>query len=328
MSVELLQVQVLKKQKKKMSKKNLVITLFLLFFIVFNVIMFSIANIFCNKIFVRSAKTETDGYNIFEKKYPDNLLDYCKKEEVSINSKFGYKLYGTYFTCQKASVNTIIILHDIDQDRWDAAKYADIYIQRGYNVLLYDMAGFGKSGNRASTFGANDSSDLDKWVNYITEKNPGGVIGVHGDGLGATTALMHLSANRAYRYVKFYVVDSPYIDLKSYLKNILSKDYKFSIPIGQKILLFYMDKIAMMRLGFSFNDVSPAKSISGINTPVLFIAGSKDTITPVSMTKALYKAKNGKKDIYITNSLHDNSYNDNVDAYTKKINSFLDANLK
>jgi uncharacterized protein len=271
------------------------------------------------------------GDNHFQSAISTGFLNYKRysklySEEVSINSKYGYRLYGTYIKNDKPSRNTIIILHGIGCSRWTSMKYADIYLDKGFNVLVYDSRGYGESGGGITTFGFYEKHDLDSWVDFISAKYADGIIGVHGESMGGATALLHSKINEENKRVSFYVVDSTYSDLKElgrkFLKESISKTYLSTFVYYYTG--FYVDLVTFVRGKFLITRISPIKAIENVSTPIMFIHGKKDEFVPSSMSQQLYEAKKGIKSIYISPSDHVHSIDVNGYEYAKRVYSFID----
>lgn len=312
---------------KKSTGPKLIINIIILLFIAVNLAGLYAGNIYYKKAFEVDTKKDIDQFESNKSYFNVNRYNSLEKEEVSITStKNNYKLYGTYIKNSKATKNTVILVHDLGGSRWSVLKYADMYLDRGFNVLIYDSRDHGYSGGTNVTYGYYEKYDLDRWVNWLYSRNKGGIIGVHGESLGAATALLHSELNESKKKVSFYVSDSSYSDLTEFLNLRLRQDLKVKNSLSAKVLLFYIDKVNKLRNQFYLHESSPINAIKDVTTPILFIHGDNDTYVPKSMTEALYAAKTGSKDIYIAkNSAHDQSYINNQEEYRSEIYKFLDT---
>lgn len=290
--------------------------------------MLYVGNIYNNKFFSIDTKKELDQYESNKKYFSETRFNTLQKEEVSVASKNNYRLYGTYIKNGKPSDNTIILLHDLGGSRWTVLKYVDMYLDKGFNVLIYDGRAHGASGGDNTTYGYYEESDLDRWISWLYGRNKNSVIGVHGDSIGAATALLHAGTNETKKRVSFYIVDSPYSDLKEFFTYKMLSEGSFKFEFEAKAVLFYSDIINKLKNNFSFEDASPKNIISKVNTPVFFIHGENDNIVPKNMTEEMYNLKPGKKDIYIApNSKHTEAYLSNPEVYIEKVYSFIDSVL-
>lgn len=258
-----------RKQKKKWPKILLYSLLFI--FILFNTAGLYFGNIFYNNIFQIETNKNSDLYDTNKNTFNEKRFTSLQREEVSVTSKNNYRLYGTYIKNSRPTKNTIILIHDLSGSRWSELKYLDMYLDKGFNVLIYDARNHGHSGGNNVTYGYYEKYDLDRWVTWAYGKNKDGIIGVQGEGLGAVTALLHSKLNEDKKRVSFYIADSSFSDLNEYFLEKLKKDYKVKNDIAAKILLFYVDKINKFKNHFSIKDVSPKKDSSNVSVPVMTI---------------------------------------------------------
>lgn len=264
--------------------------------------------------------------------YYKNSFDYkrfqtLEKYDVSVNSNFGYKLSGTYIFNPKPTKDTVIIVHGITGSRWESMKYADMYLDLGFNVFVYDSRYHGSSGGKDISLGFFEKYDLDNVVKWVKWVNKGGIIGVHGESLGAVTALLQANLDQSQKNVSFYVADCPYSDLPE-LFSLKFKQYgKSYLQPASNFVLFYGNLIALRKSGFSFYGISPIKAIKSVKTPIMFIHGSNDTLIPASMSLDMYLVKKGPKYIYIApNAEHAYSYFTDKEEYRAKVSQFLKDN--
>ncbi|WP_243108563.1 alpha/beta hydrolase [Clostridium rectalis] len=265
-----------------------------------------------------------------ENKY---FLDYnnlikLHKEEVCINSKYGYKLYGTYFKNSKNTNKTVIIVHGFMGSRINSLKYADMYLKLGFNTFIYDSRYHGKSGGEDISLGYYERYDLDSCVKWVNNKVPNGTIGVHGESLGGATALLHSKINEKDKLVSFYVSDCSYSNLKKIYEREASSKLGIKTPLIANIVLFYTNIISLYKSGFSLYSISPKESIKNVSTPIMFIHGNKDEFIPTNMAYELYNEKKGQKAIYIcANAKHAQSYIKNKGIYIEKVEKFFNIGI-
>lgn len=307
---------------KKKHKLWLIIIATLL--IIVNTIGLYLGNMYYEKIckmYIDRANTGIDYYkNGFDYKRFSSLESY----DISIESSFGYKLAGTYIFNPKPTNSTVILVHGITASRWESMKYADMYLDMGFNVVVYDSRYHGKSGGKDITLGFFEKNDLDNIVKWVKWVNPKATLGVHGESLGAVTSLLQANLDQSNKNVSFYVVDSPYSDLSELFSMKLAGDARTHFGPVSSFVLFYGNIIALNKSGFSFYAVSPIKAIKTIKTPIMFIHGTNDTFIPASMSLDLYLEKTGSKNIYISSGAeHAMSYYTNKTEYIAKVKQFL-----
>jgi fermentation-respiration switch protein FrsA (DUF1100 family) len=245
-------------------------------------------------------------------------------QNVSIESRLGYTLKGTYLPNPRPTKHTVVFVHGIAANRLMGLWYAPLYWQLGYNVLVYDSRASGESGGDSVTWGFYERYDLDQWVDWVQQRNPGGVIGVHGMSMGAATALMHAEMNESTHKVRFYIADSAYSDLEELLVQQVDAAVRVHNPTWVKLLLWYSGIAANWQSGFRFADVSPVQAVQKVTTPVLYLHGGADVLVPAAMSEQLYTATGGYKAKQIfPNDAHVMAYFKHQDEYRRQILSFI-----
>ena len=249
-------------------------------------------------------------------------------QNVSLDSRLGYTLQGTYIPNPTPSKNTVVFVHGIAGSRLMGLWYAPIYLGEGYNVLLYDSRASGESGGNSISWGFYEKHDLDQWVDWVEQRHPNGIIGVHGVSMGAATALMHAEMNETTHRVKFYVADSSYADLEELLTQQIDAVVNLHNPLWVKILLRYSSVAANWQAGFRYQDVSPIHSVHNVTTPILYLHGDADVVVPFYMNEQLYGATKGyKRKYFFHGDAHAMAIFNHKAEYQRQILSFINAAL-
>jgi len=243
-----------------------------------------------------------------------------EKQEVYIDSQYGYKIHGFFFP-NKDSKKIIILSHGVTLCLYGSVEYMDMFLKRGFAVLIYDHRNHGLSGGSDTSFGFYEKFDLKKCTDWLYNKLGDDIIvGLHGESMGAGVVLQNISIDDR---IKFCIDDCGYSDAQDLFKHRLERDH----GIKKLPLIKLASKITKMRVGWEFSDVSPIATLPKVEIPILFIHGAEDDYVPTYMCKQMYSVKNGYKDIYIAaNAGHTESYWTNKGAYEEKVDSFLKNN--
>lgn len=218
---------------------------------------------------------------------------------VSIHSRLGYILKGTYLPAATPSNKTVVFLHGVAGSRLMGLWYAPLYLGHGYNVLIYDSRASGKSGGDSISWGYYERQDLDQWLDWLEELHPNGTLGVHGVSMGAATALMHAELNENSKRVKFYIADSAYTDLEQLFTQEINDAAYLHHPLWITLLLKYSSVVAQWKADFRYENVSPVHSVANVTTPILYLHGEADPLVPADMCNKLYQATQGYREKYI-----------------------------
>ncbi|MGL5269652.1 MAG: alpha/beta hydrolase, partial [Selenomonadaceae bacterium] len=254
-------------------------------------------------------------------------LSAAEKESVDIVSDYGYTLKGVFIKNPKDSNKTIILLHGIGRDKeWSIMKYAPLFFNDGFNIFAYDARNHGESGGEYPTYGAYESEDLEKCIEYIKSKRNNDTIGLHGESMGAAVSLIW-AGKYDNNGISFLIEDCGYSDLYNLYYERLA-DYQ--VPkILRPVILCYTSFFCKMLAGFSLSDISPIKNIGNIKLPVLFIHGNADNFVLPEMAKGMFENKIGGKEIYLVPGAgHAKAINVDVKRYDQVTAAFYDNFIK
>lgn len=313
--------------KKKGNVLYKVVKSLAVVFVIFNLLLLGAGNYFYNMVITynKLPKYQVDTY---QKAVDNGDFDVVRfnslpQQNLTLKSQHGYEMKGILVKNAKETPNTVVVVHGIGQDKWVSMKYADIFLDRGFNVLVYDSRNHGESGGEHPSYGYYEKEDLEAWVTYVKSVNPGGIIGVHGESLGAATILMHAEEYNQDQTVSFYIEDCAYSDL-SQLYITRAGDYGVPTTL-RPILVDYMSLVCKLRSGFFLGDVSPLEKIGQVETPVMFIHGEVDDFIPPQMASEMYTAKAGEKYLYIAKGAdHAKSITVDKVRYREEVGKFLD----
>ena len=285
----------LKKHKRRIYLRTISMLMFI-FLLCVNAVGLFAGSLFYNEFCVSNTRTGLERFNTLKidlERGKENL-DW---QEIEIQSRFGYLLHGTYLPNPSPTDKTVIFLHGITGSRLVGLWYADLYLNEGYNVLMYDSRAHGESGGSEATWGYYEKHDLDQWIDWLIKRHPGGTIGVHGVSMGAATALTHAELNEKTKRISFYISDSAYSDLENLLAQQIQSTIKTD-PLWINLLLHYSSAAAYMHSGFLYSEVSPVHSVQTVTTPILYLHGEKDRLVPVSMCQNLFDVTKGYREIH------------------------------
>ncbi len=178
---------------------------------------------------------------------------------------------------------TIIMVHGIGGFKEGFLGYSKILVDNGFNVILYDQRGHGKSDGKYCTFGFYEKHDISKFVDIAETKFPKLPVGIHGSSLGGAVALQALAIEKRLR---FGIVESTFHRLEDIVMEYGQDYFKFkSRWLAQRVL----SKSALIANYKPF-DVKPIEAAAQIEQPMLVIHGDKDTKIPIAFNQENYAA--------------------------------------
>jgi fermentation-respiration switch protein FrsA (DUF1100 family) len=241
-----------------------------------------------------------------------------QKRKVTILSPFGYPLKMILVEPQQTN-RYIIISHGVTENKISSIKYVKFFLNRGFNVLMYDHRRHGESGGKTTSYGYYEKYDLQAIVHWLKQEvGHDLLLGIHGESMGAATLLLY--AGMLEDGADFYIADCPFSDFKELVTYIIKKEVK----LPPKLVLPVSNFFLRLRDKYSLQDISPISVIDKIKNPILFIHSKHDDFILPSMTKELYQRKKGPKQLYLAeNGVHACSYNENKESYEANVDEFL-----
>ncbi|MDF2535391.1 MAG: alpha/beta hydrolase, partial [Bacillales bacterium] len=279
---------------------------------------------FSSRIMFIQKKSDDFIYNreVLGHKFDKSFFNSLDCEQFYINSRFGYKLSCTFFKPYENKNKFIILSHGVTVNCLNSYKYAELFLKRGFNVLLYEHRRHGKSGGTTTSYGYYEKFDLKSVVDWVYGKFGDDIIlGIHGESMGAATTILY--AGELDDRCNFYICDSAFIDLEIQLKYQLKKIY--NLPVFP---FFHLSKLfVFLRDKYWLSSVSPISAIKNINNPVLLIHCCNDDYTLSFHSKNLYEKKRDNKVLYIAEyGKHACALNENRSSYEAAIDDFLKSN--
>ena len=231
-----------------------------------------------------------------------------------------------WFLPGNATYPAIIMVHGNGYSRDDPTiGTLDIgaqLVQIGYNVLMFDLRGYGESDGSTVGGGYLEKRDLEGAVAYVKSRGFER-IGVIGFSLGAVTALLAAAEDQDINAV---VSDSSFADLNDLMKPEFEKRTKGAPLIFLRPILFMIKVL----YGVDFAAIRPVAVVSEISPrPILFIHGSLDATIPVSHASRLFEAaQNPQDELWIVPEAgHTQAYKMRPAEYMQKVTDFFSAAL-
>lgn len=299
------------------SKKNI---------IVFIILIIMLVGIISTSIFV-GTKLTTPKRQCIEYSPNKYGLNY---EEINFKSMYdNINLNGWWIPAQKNKKNiisdkTVIFSHGYGNNRGmykiSAINFAKRLTQEGFNVLMFDFRASGKSEGKMVSIGYYEKYDLLSAIEFAKTQKGSKTIDLMGWSMGATTAIL---AGVESKDVNLIVADSPFRNLKDYLKDNLSYwSHLPSFPFTNVILA-----ILPTVKGVDINKVNPMNAVKNLKDKHIFLIHSKDDkAIPYINSKEIYNSVLNKDliKIWITEKAeHIKSYSVYKKEYENKILDFL-----
>ena len=252
-----------------------------------------------------------------EDHYDISWYDSLQKEEYIVEGFEGYALHTVLCKNPMKSGKYVILTHGYSDNRFGSLKYMKIYLDRGYNCIIYDLRGHGENEKTWTSYGVREGRDLVCLIKDTRERyDDVRVLGLHGESLGSATTVSALGYTQD---VDFAVCDCVFTDLRTVLMG------GFHNKMIGRALLRISSLCAKKRYGIGFSEMNPIDALQENKVPLLLIHGEKDTVIPPDNSVRMYEMTEGYRKIHlIPGASHANSVLTEPALYTKYVNSFLE----
>ena len=213
-----------------------------------------------------------------------------------------------------------VICHGHTWNRLNSLKYANIFYSKGYNLVIYDHAYFGKSDGTHTTVGDKERYDLSTVLDY-TRKVFGeqAIVALHGESMGAATVLLELGVRTD---IDFVVADCPFSNTMSYYRELCTHlTHLPSFPIVD-----FANVLAKRKYGYDFTKVNPIDAVKQSATPICFIHGDADSFIAAHHSEDMCKVSaNPLSEIHLfSGAEHACSHCTDKDKYITVVSAFID----
>lgn len=267
-------------------------------------------------------------YGEREDKVLDKLDKYDHEKTFIESSKNGYPIELMNIRSSCKSNDAIVIVHGIRSNYHEVLDVAFEYLEKGYNVVVYNQRQTGSTGGNDYTFGLYEKFDLDEVVKYTKGIYSNGVLGVHGFSMGAATSALHMELNEEDKRVDFYILDAPFHTMKSAINLGVAKNKIPMLPI--KYATWAGDIYIKRKDKFSFRDIEPYKAAKNVTVPVMLIHGTDDRTTDPNGSKIIFDTiPHDKKELWLVEGLGHCKANRIIkDEYFERIFKFISEKVE
>ena len=253
-------------------------------------------------------------------RYDISWYDRIEKKDYTVESFDGYVLHVQQLVNEKASGRYIILSHGYTDNRIGSLKYAQMYLDLGFQVILYDLRGHGENEPAFCTYSVRERKDLAALIADTRKRYPDlTLLGLHGESLGSATSVAVLDGKPP---VDFVVADCGFSEIESVMRTGLRGMH---LP---GCLVHVASLCAKLRYGCSYREMRPIDSLKDNEVPILFIHGAQDDFIPPSHSQAMADATKGYSEIHlIKGAAHAQSMLTAPEEYRKIVRDFLSAQV-
>ena len=226
-----------------------------------------------------------------EEHYDLSWYDPLEKTDYTVKSRDGYILHAQFLKSPGDTDRYILISHGYTDNRFGALKYAYMYLELGFNVIVYDLRGHGLNEPAICTYSIRESQDLLAMIQDSRERFRNmAILGIHGESLGAATSVAVLKEKPP---VDFVVADCGFSDIVPVLKGAMKGMH---LP---GFLVYLVSVCARIRYGYSFREMRPIESLRENHIPILFIHGAEDSFILPEHSERMKAATKGYAELHL-----------------------------
>lgn len=247
----------------------------------------------------------------------------ARGQKLALESEDGYRLVAQEFYAKGDSHQWVLLLHGYTGWKEEMYPFAAWYFEQGFHVIVPDLRCQGESEGDFIGMGWTDHYDCNLWIQYILERDENAQVVLHGQSMGASTALIMAGDENLSDHVKAVVSDCAYTDAYSMFAD------KITSWFGLPAFPFVDSACLMLRLrgGYNLRNASAIRAVAQSDTPTLFIHGEEDALIPVEMAYELYEAAACEKELLIVEGAgHAQSQDKAPQDYYDTIRDFLETN--
>ena len=246
-------------------------------------------------------------------------LETVERRKVQAQTRDGYQLIAEEFPVGEGE-KWVLLLHGYTGWKEEMYQFAFWYYSQGYSVLVPDLRCQGESEGDFIGMGWTDHYDCELWIDHILAQTPEAEIVLHGQSMGAATALIMAGSPEVSGHIRAVVSDSAYTGAYEMFGDKITE--WFHLPAAP----FVDSACLMLRLrgGYNLRDASPLRAVGESSIPTLFIHGDEDRMIDVGMSYELFEAAACEKELFIVEGAgHAQAQDKDPDDYYGRIEAFL-----
>lgn len=227
--------------------------------------------------------------------YPDSVTystpaqQGVRAEDVEVTTADGSRLHGWFLPAVGATKGTVLHLHGNAANVSNHLPLVSWLPARGYNVLMIDYRGFGKSKGKPSLDGiVDDAVAALAYLRTRPDVDSTRLI-VLGQSIGGATALRMLARDSA--GMRLAIIDSAFASYRG-----IARDATAGSPLAP---------IAALTVGLlPAADKDPITALKSIRVPLIFVHGARDSIIAAVNSERLHAAAPGSQNWSVPDAMH------------------------
>ena len=249
--------------------------------------------------------------------YDISWYDTIKKQDYTVQSYDGYVLHVQKIFNPQPTDRYMLISHGYTDNHIGSLKYTRMYLDLGFNVILYDLRGHGENEPTFCTYSIRERRDLEALIRDSRARYPEArVLGIHGESLGSATSIAVLEYKPP---IDFVVADCGFSEITTVMQGGLKGMH---LPAW---LVHWASVCAKLRFGYYYHQMRPIDSLADNRIPILFIHGDKDDFIIPAHSQKMQQATKGYSELHlIPGATHAASVLTAPEDYKRYVQAFLE----
>jgi len=229
---------------------------------------------------VGPARSSYDQMRKLCRDFDFSVYDRMEKEEFVIHHS-GADLQCVFLPAPQAAgrAKCVLSAHGFGLNRMFSARYVPMFHALGYSAVIYDARGLGRS-TGTSSLGYLEKHDMAAIAGWVRERlGRDTVIGLHGESLGAVTALETLGVDPD---IAFAIADS--------CVAVVDEGFSGLMHLPAFPFFSFLNLLSRLFYKIDMREVRPIDRAAQTEVPILLICGTNDKITPHRESERLLAA--------------------------------------
>lgn len=265
-----------------------------------------------------SKEIDTEDERLFDE--ANEWFNEQDTERINMTSYDDLDLVAQFIDHEDDNNQAVILAHGFRNTGDDMGKLAQMYYERGFDILLPDARGHGESAGDYIGYGWHDRLDYLDWIDLLIEEYGAEDIILHGNSMGAATVLM-TSGEDLPEEVKGIIADSGYSTVKDELAHQLK--HLYGLPAFP--LLDVTSVITKVRAGYMLGEASAIAQVEKNDLPLFIIHGEDDDLVPTEMAHEIFEVAGGEKELWLVPETgHTKAFDNVTEEFQERVGKFID----
>lgn len=203
-------------------------------------------------------------------------------EDASFSTADGLKLSAWWIPGK--GDRSVILVHGRGVDRHEGMRFVQPLHEAGFNLLMLDLRGCGKSQASVSTMSYYERRDVTAAVDYVMRERGSRSTGVFGFSMGAASSIHAMADDER---IRAGIFEGGFAEFSDIIADAAWTDYR----LPRYPLLPLVTALFEWRSGAHISSIRPEEAVRRISPrPVFIIHGSADRRVPIAHGERLFQA--------------------------------------